>query len=177
WTGRYRARQRPGRMGHLPGARHRGRGAPARRGRARPARARPGPGRPGPRGRPAPGRGRPQADRPGGPHRAVQEHRAGPGRVSRAARDQAAVAGPGRAPGLRLPVALRPGRVPGLYRTGQAARREITGEFGTADWNPLILEVKDDYPRSLAACALADVLLVNPIRDGMNLVAQEGPVL
>jgi trehalose 6-phosphate synthase len=54
---------------------------------------------------------------------------------------------------------------------------EITGEFGTPDWNPLILEVKDDYPRSLAACALADVLLVNPIRDGMNLVAQEGPVL
>jgi len=55
--------------------------------------------------------------------------------------------------------------------------RQITEEFGTADWDPLILEVKDDYPRSLAACALADVLLVNPIRDGMNLVAQEGPVL
>ena len=54
---------------------------------------------------------------------------------------------------------------------------EITEEFGTADWDPLILEVKDDYPRSLAAYALADVLLVNPIRDGMNLVAQEGPVL
>ncbi len=54
---------------------------------------------------------------------------------------------------------------------------EITAEFGTPDWNPLVLEVKDDYPRSLAACALADVLLVNPIRDGMNLVAQEGPVL
>ena len=55
--------------------------------------------------------------------------------------------------------------------------REITEEFGTPDWNPLILEVKDDYPRSLAACAVADVLLVNPVRDGMNLVAQEGPVL
>ena len=54
---------------------------------------------------------------------------------------------------------------------------DINEEFGTADWNPLILDVKDDYPRSLAACALADVLLVNPIRDGMNLVAQEGPVL
>jgi trehalose 6-phosphate synthase len=54
---------------------------------------------------------------------------------------------------------------------------EITAEFGTAEWNPLILEVKDDYPRSLAACAVADVLLVNPTRDGMNLVAQEGPVL
>ena len=49
---------------------------------------------------------------------------------------------------------------------------QITEEFRTADWNPLILEVKDDYPRSLAACALADVLLVNPVRDGMNLVAQ-----
>ena len=57
------------------------------------------------------------------------------------------------------------------------SRAEITEEFGTPDWTPLILEVKDDYPRSLAACALADVLLVNPIRDGMNLVAQEGPVL
>ena len=55
--------------------------------------------------------------------------------------------------------------------------RQINGEFRTADWDPLVLEVKDDYPRSLAACALADVLLVNPIRDGMNLVAQEGPVL
>jgi trehalose 6-phosphate synthase len=54
---------------------------------------------------------------------------------------------------------------------------QITEEFGTPDWNPLILEVKDDYPRSLAACAVADVLLVNPVRDGMNLVAQEGPVL
>jgi trehalose 6-phosphate synthase len=54
---------------------------------------------------------------------------------------------------------------------------EITAEFRTPDWNPLILEVKDDYPRSLAACAVADVLLVNPTRDGMNLVAQEGPVL
>jgi trehalose 6-phosphate synthase len=54
---------------------------------------------------------------------------------------------------------------------------EITAEFRTPDWNPLILEVRDDYPRSLAACVVADVLLVNPVRDGMNLVAQEGPVL
>ena len=54
---------------------------------------------------------------------------------------------------------------------------QISEEFRTPDWEPLILEVKDDYPRSLAACAVADVLLVNPVRDGMNLVAQEGPVL
>jgi trehalose 6-phosphate synthase len=54
---------------------------------------------------------------------------------------------------------------------------EIEDEFGTDDWNPLILQVNDDYPRSLAAYRLADVLLVNPIRDGMNLVAKEGPIL
>ena len=53
----------------------------------------------------------------------------------------------------------------------------ITEEFATADWNPLVLEVKDDYARSLAAARVADVLVVNPIRDGMNLVAEEGPVL
>jgi trehalose 6-phosphate synthase len=55
--------------------------------------------------------------------------------------------------------------------------REINAEFGTDDWDPLILDLKDDYPRSLAACGLADVMVVNPIRDGMNLVAQEGPIL
>ena len=54
---------------------------------------------------------------------------------------------------------------------------QINAEFGRPDWQPLILEVKDDYPRSLAASKLADVLLVNPIRDGMNLVAEEGPIL
>ncbi|MFY7065447.1 alpha,alpha-trehalose-phosphate synthase (UDP-forming) [Nocardiopsis changdeensis] len=55
--------------------------------------------------------------------------------------------------------------------------KEINEEFATADWTPLVLEVNDDYPRSLASFQLADVLLVNPIRDGMNLVAKEGPVL
>jgi trehalose 6-phosphate synthase len=59
----------------------------------------------------------------------------------------------------------------------QQMAREIIEEFGTPDWNPLILQVRDDYPQSLAACVMADVLLVNPIKDGMNLVAQEGPVL
>jgi len=59
----------------------------------------------------------------------------------------------------------------------QRLASEISEEFGTEDWNPLILHVDDDYPRSLAAYRLADVLLVNPIRDGMNLVAKEGPIL
>ncbi len=55
--------------------------------------------------------------------------------------------------------------------------KEINEEFATSGWTPLVLEVNDDYPRSLASFQLADVLLVNPIRDGMNLVAKEGPVL
>jgi trehalose 6-phosphate synthase len=59
----------------------------------------------------------------------------------------------------------------------QRLAREISEEFGTGDWNPLILAVDDDYARSLAAYRLADVLLVNPVRDGMNLVAKEGPIL
>ncbi len=59
----------------------------------------------------------------------------------------------------------------------QRLAREIVDEFGTDDWNPLTLAVNDDYPRSLAAYRLADVLLVNPIRDGMNLVAEECPIL
>jgi trehalose 6-phosphate synthase len=59
----------------------------------------------------------------------------------------------------------------------QRVASEISAEFGTEDWDPLILQVDDDYARSLAAYRLADVLLVNPIRDGMNLVAKEGPIL
>jgi trehalose 6-phosphate synthase len=59
----------------------------------------------------------------------------------------------------------------------QRMAAEISDEFGNSSWDPLILQVNDDYPRSLAAYGMADVLLVNPIRDGMNLVAKEGPAL
>jgi trehalose 6-phosphate synthase len=59
----------------------------------------------------------------------------------------------------------------------QRLAREINEEFATEDWIPVQLEVRDDYPRSLAAMTLADVVLVNPVRDGMNLVAKEAPVL
>jgi trehalose 6-phosphate synthase len=59
----------------------------------------------------------------------------------------------------------------------QRVAREIDDEFAHPGWSPLILEVNDDYPRSLAALQLAEVLVVNPLVDGMNLVAKEGPVL
>ncbi|MET9852418.1 trehalose-6-phosphate synthase [Streptomyces sp. NPDC006450] len=53
----------------------------------------------------------------------------------------------------------------------------VNTEFGTADWQPVLVSVEDDFARSLAAYRLADVALVNPVRDGMNLVAKEIPVV
>ncbi len=53
----------------------------------------------------------------------------------------------------------------------------INERWGTPGWTPIVLEVEDDYPRSLAALTRYDVLLVNPVRDGLNLVANEGPIV
>lgn len=59
----------------------------------------------------------------------------------------------------------------------QRIASEINDEFATARWKPLLLETDVPFPRSLAAYRLADALVVNPIRDGMNLVAKEVPVV
>ena len=59
----------------------------------------------------------------------------------------------------------------------QRMAAQITEEFGTPSWDPLILDLKDEYARSLAAYRVADVMVVNPIRDGMNLVAKEAPIV
>jgi trehalose 6-phosphate synthase len=59
----------------------------------------------------------------------------------------------------------------------QRVAEEINSAYGTPGWTPVVLHVKDDFARSLAAYRLADVALVNPIRDGMNLVAKEVPVV
>ncbi|WP_327429712.1 alpha,alpha-trehalose-phosphate synthase (UDP-forming) [Streptomyces sp. NBC_01236] len=59
----------------------------------------------------------------------------------------------------------------------QSLADDINSAYGTPGWTPVLLHVKDDFARSLAAYRLADVALVNPIRDGMNLVAKEVPVV
>jgi trehalose 6-phosphate synthase len=59
----------------------------------------------------------------------------------------------------------------------QRTIRAINEEFATVGWEPIRAHFTDDYPRALAAMRLADVLVVNPIRDGMNLVAKEGPII
>src|SRR5665213_3062085 len=53
----------------------------------------------------------------------------------------------------------------------------INEQWATPDWTPIVLLVEDDYPSSVAALTRYDVLLVNPIRDGLNLVCKEGPLV
>jgi len=53
----------------------------------------------------------------------------------------------------------------------------VNREVGTSSWTPIETRVGEDYPGALAAYAAYDVLLVNPVIDGLNLVAMEGPVL
>ncbi|MDP1820040.1 MAG: trehalose-6-phosphate synthase [Acidimicrobiales bacterium] len=53
----------------------------------------------------------------------------------------------------------------------------INERWGTESWTPIVVDHEDDFPRSVALLRRADVLLVNPIRDGLNLVASEGALV
>lgn len=50
----------------------------------------------------------------------------------------------------------------------------INVQYGDGYWEPVRILLGDNYPRAIATMKLYDVLLVNPIADGMNLVAKEG---
>ncbi len=54
---------------------------------------------------------------------------------------------------------------------------QINAAYGTTDWEPIRILIGEDYQRAVSAMQVYDVLLVNAIADGMNLVAKEGPVL
>jgi trehalose 6-phosphate synthase len=58
-----------------------------------------------------------------------------------------------------------------------AAAGWVNARFSTSDWEPVQVLVGENYPRAVAALQLYDVLLVNAIADGMNLVAKEGPIV
>jgi len=58
-----------------------------------------------------------------------------------------------------------------------AEAERINRELGDEEWTPIDLHVKDDQLGAIAAYGLYDVLMVNPVFDGMNLVAMEGPLL
>ena len=63
-----------------------------------------------------------------------------------------------------------------MEAVGRTAK-EVNERHGTDSWRPIELFMEDNFPRSVAAYKNFDVLLVNAVRDGMNLVAKESAVI
>ena len=59
----------------------------------------------------------------------------------------------------------------------QRAARLVNDRFQRGHWTPLTLHIRDDFAQTIAAYKQYDVLLVNAIFDGLNLVAKEGPLV
>lgn len=53
----------------------------------------------------------------------------------------------------------------------------VNAKYSGNDWEPVRVLVEENYPRAVAGLQMYDVLLVNSIADGMNLVAKEGPIV
>jgi trehalose 6-phosphate synthase len=58
-----------------------------------------------------------------------------------------------------------------------AAIRDINSRYQRGDWRPIELFYENNYTQALAGMSLYDILLVNPLADGMNLVSKEGPIV
>ena len=60
----------------------------------------------------------------------------------------------------------------------QRVSREVNDRhYMTGLWQPIDLRVSDNFPEAVAAYKHYDVLLVNAIFDGMNLIAKEAPLV
>ena len=59
----------------------------------------------------------------------------------------------------------------------QRAARAVNDRFQREGWTPVELRIEDNFPLSVAAYKQYDVLLVNAIYDGLNLVAKEAPLV
>ncbi len=53
----------------------------------------------------------------------------------------------------------------------------VNHRHGSPDWMPIQLKLRDDMEEAVAAYKHYDVLMVNAMFDGMNLVAKEGPIV
>jgi trehalose 6-phosphate synthase len=53
----------------------------------------------------------------------------------------------------------------------------INAKYGNERWQPIKVFFENNYAQAIAGMRLCDVLLVNPVIDGMNLVAKEGPIV
>lgn len=58
-----------------------------------------------------------------------------------------------------------------------AAVGRVNVRHGDSEWEPVRVLVGENYPRAVAALQMYDILLVNSVADGMNLVAKEGPTV
>ena len=59
----------------------------------------------------------------------------------------------------------------------QQVIQQINNNHGTDDWQPIVPFIENNFTQAIAGMKLYDVLLVNTIIEGMNLVAKEGPVV
>ncbi len=59
----------------------------------------------------------------------------------------------------------------------QQAIEQVNHAFGTEEWQPIHLFMENNYTQAVAGMKLYDVLLVNTLIEGTNLVAKEGPVV
>jgi trehalose 6-phosphate synthase len=59
----------------------------------------------------------------------------------------------------------------------QREARRVNDRFQREGWTPIDLRIEDNFPESLAAYKQFDVLFVNAIFDGMNLVSKEAPLV
>jgi trehalose 6-phosphate synthase len=59
----------------------------------------------------------------------------------------------------------------------QRTARSVNDHFQTENWTPIDLRIADNFLESVAAYKQYDVLLVNAIFDGLNLVAKEAPLV
>ena len=59
----------------------------------------------------------------------------------------------------------------------QRAARVVNDRFQRNGWLPVELQIEDNFARSVAAYKQFDVMLVNAIFDGLNLVAKEAPLV
>jgi trehalose 6-phosphate synthase len=53
----------------------------------------------------------------------------------------------------------------------------VNHRHGTPDWMPIQLKLRDDLDEAVASYKHYDVMMVNAMFDGMNLVAKEGPLV
>jgi trehalose 6-phosphate synthase len=59
----------------------------------------------------------------------------------------------------------------------QREARRVNDKYAPIGWTPIDLRMADDFPASVAGYKQYDVLLVNAIFDGLNLVAKEAPLV